>query len=374
MAAFLRRFDWLLITQIVPLLAWSLLTLKAVGAGDDYFFTRQIVWIVLGVAVMVAVSAVDWRFFASSSVIVALYLLAFGALLLLFFGGAQVRGAASWFRFSALSIQPTEAVKLILILMLAKYFSRRHIDIAHIRHIVISGAYAFIPTALILLQPDLGSAVIILAIWVGMIFIAGIRLQHFLLLVVLGIAAVLLSWAFLLAPYQKERITAFLNPALDPQGAGYNAIQSMVAVGSGEILGKGVGYGSQSRLKFLPESHTDFIFAAFAEEWGFVGIALLFLFLGIFIWRVLAIGARAPTNFGRLFSVGFSIMIVVQVAIHAGMNMGLLPITGITFPFLSYGGSHLIMLFTGIGILQNIYHDEREALISVQDTSVDAFV
>ncbi len=355
MNIFLKRLDWILIGSIIPLLLWSLLTLKAVGAADDYFFYRQIAWIAVGFFVMFMIASVEWRVFSHSGVVVLLYGGLVGLLAFLFISGTRIKGALSWFSFSAASFQPAEAMKIVLILILAKYFSYRHIDIARFRHILVTGLYTAIPVALILLQPDLGSAIIILAIWVGMTMVAGIRMRHFMLLAVCGVAIAVASWLYILEPYQHQRIITFLNPAADPRGAGYNALQSMIAVGSGQLFGKGVGYGSQSRLQFLPESHTDFIFAAFAEEWGFVGVALLFLFLGVFLWRVLAIGFTSPANFPKLFSIGFSIFIVVQGAIHAGMNMGLLPITGITFPFMSYGGSSLLILFSGIGILQNIY-------------------
>lgn len=355
MLAFLKRFDWVLIGSLVPLFVWSLLTLKAVGTADDHFFYRQIIWIAVGFFVMFVVAFIEWRVFAQSSVVLLLYGGLIGLLLLLFIGGTRVKGAVSWFAFSSASFQPAEIMKLVLILILAKYFSRRNIDIARIRHIFITGLYTAIPVSLILLQPDLGSAIIILAIWVGMTMVAGIRLRHFLALAAVGITIMMLSWFYLLAPYQQARIITFVRPAADPQGAGYNALQSVIAVGSGQLFGKGVGYGSQSRLQFLPESRTDFIFAAFVEEWGFIGVLLLFTCFGVFLWRVLAIGETSPSNFSKLFSLGFAIFIVVQGSIHAGMNMGILPITGITFPFMSYGGSSLLALFVGIGILQNIY-------------------
>jgi len=355
----MRRFDWVLIGALIPLFIWSLLTLKAVGMANDYFFTRQIIWIGVGFFVMFVMASINWRILANSGVILTLYgiILVFLGVLLL--GGTQVKGAVSWFDFYIASFQPAEIVKLVLILIIAKYFSRRHIDMARFRHILISGLYAFIPIALILLQPDLGSAAIIFSIWLGVTLVAGIRMRHMAILAIAGIVIAGAGWVFFLEPYQQARVTSFLNPAADPRGAGYNAIQSMIAVGSGQLLGKGVGYGSQSRLQFLPESHTDFIFAAFAEEWGFVGVLLLFIFLGIIIWRILAIGALSSSNFTKLFSVGVSIMIVVQITIHAGMNMGLLPVTGITFPFMSYGGSSLIMFFAALGILQNIYTEGR---------------
>ena len=355
MITFIKRFDWILIGSLVPLFIWSLLTLKGIGGAEDSFFYRQLTWIGVGFLVMFLVAMVDWRIFMRSGIVLLLYGGLIGLLLLLFISGTRVHGAMSWFSFSAASFQPAEIMKLVLIVLLAKYYSYRHIEIARIRHIFITGFYAAIPFGLILLQPDLGSALIILAIWLGMTMVAGIHMRHFLMLMGVGIASMVFAWFYVLEPYQQQRILTFLNPTADPRGSGYNALQSVIAVGSGQLLGKGVGYGSQSRLQFLPESRTDFIFAAFAEEWGFLGVMLLLLCFGVFLWRVLSIGESSPTNFSKLFAIGFSILVVVQSMIHVGMNMGLLPITGITLPFMSYGGSHLLGLFVGIGILQNIY-------------------
>lgn len=356
MLVFLKRFDWILIGSLVPLFVWSLLTLKAVGGtADDLFFYRQLTWIGIGFLVMFLITFIEWRFFARSGVVLVFYAGIVGLLLFLFIVGTRVKGAQSWFSFSVASFQPAEIMKLVLIVLLAKYYSYRHIDIARVRHIFITACYTALPFILILLQPDLGSALIIFAIWAGMTMVAGIRVRHFLMLAAVGVASVALAWMYVLEPYQQQRILTFLNPTADPQGTGYNALQSVIAVGSGQFLGKGVGYGSQSRLQFLPESRTDFIFAAFAEEWGFLGVLLLFMCLGIFLWRVLAIGASSPANFSKLFAMGFSILVVVQSVVHTGMNMGILPITGITFPFMSYGGSSLLALFVGVGILQNIY-------------------
>ena len=166
-------------------------------------------------------------------------------------------------------------------------------------------------------------------------------------------------WHWGLADYQKSRITSFLDPYEDPQGAGYQMIQAMIAVGSGRIWGKGLGYGSQSHLNFLPEPQADFIFAAFAEEWGFIGTVLLFAILSVLLWRIIAIGIQSADNFSRLYALGFAALIFTQSFIHLGANMGILPITGITLPFMSYGGSSVITLFLGVGILQNIYMNAR---------------
>jgi rod shape determining protein RodA len=219
---------------------------------------------------------------------------------------------------------------------------------------LISGFYAGLLTALVLMQPDLGSAFILFFIWLGITIVAGIKVRHFLAVTLILLIILILSWQFFLAPYQKQRIITFFSPESDRLGAGYNILQSKIAIGSGGLWGKGLGHGSQARLNFLPEAHTDFIFAAVGEEWGFFGASfLLGLFLLIF-WRLYKLSRKAPNNFTRLFIVGFSVLLFSQVFINIGMNLGLVPITGISLPFLSYGGSNLILMAVCLGIVQNI--------------------
>ncbi|MEK7184677.1 MAG: FtsW/RodA/SpoVE family cell cycle protein, partial [Patescibacteria group bacterium] len=247
------------------------------------------------------------------------------------------------------------------IIILAKYFSRRHIEIANIRHIIISGVYAFTIFALVLIQPDFGSAIIIFFVWLGMIFVSGLSKRHLLGMIFLGVFFYIGLWNFGFKEYQKNRIINFINPLADIHGTGYNAYQSTIAVGSGQIWGKGVGYGTQSRLKFLPEYQTDFIFAAFAEEWGFIGVIIIFTLFGVVVWRIVINSMNGDTNFEILFGLGIAILIVVHFFINIGMNIQLLPVTGITLPFLSYGGTHLLTEFTGLGILMGMRRYRRVA-------------
>lgn len=347
------RIDWVLVFALLPILGAGLITMSSF-TGEENYFTRQLLWIGLAFFVFFVFSFVDIRFIKKTNVIMALYGGGVLLLLSLFVVGSTIKGATSWINFGAFSLQPSDPMKIILILLLAKYFSRRHIEIKNPRHIIVSGIYFAIPFGLVFLQPDFGSATILFMIWFGIILLSGISKKH--LALILG-GIVLLSgimWLFILQPYQQSRIMSFLDPLADIQGAGYNAYQSTIAVGSGQIIGKGVGFGTQSRLKFLPEYQTDFIFAAFAEEWGFVGSALLLFFVSVVVWRILRIAHRAASNFEILFSVGFAIMIMSHVLINVGMNIGLLPVTGITLPFLSYGGSHLLTLFAGLGILMSM--------------------
>ena len=275
--------------------------------------------------------------------------------------GQVVKGAVSWFKFGLLSFQPSDPIKLVIIIILAKYFSRRHIDIADFRHIFISGLYAFTVFALVLIQPDFGSAIIIFLVWFGMVLVSGLSKKHLMALVVTGIVVFVGLWNFGFKDYQKNRILNFVNPLGDIHGTGYNAYQSSIAVGSGQIWGKGVGYGTQSRLKFLPEFQTDFIFSAFAEEWGFAGVIILFTFFGIVMWRIISISMYGETNFEILFGSGLAILIIVHFFINIGMNIQLLPVTGTTLPFLSYGGTHLLTEFTGLGILMGMRRYRRIA-------------
>jgi rod shape determining protein RodA len=214
-------------------------------------------------------------------IVVTIYGVLLLILSLLFTLGHISKGAESWFRLGGLAFQPIDLMKLGLIILLAKYFSRRHIEIANIRHIVVSGVYTLIPFVLVILQPDFGSAMVLFFIWLGLVLVSGISIKHLLFVLFMGIIVFSLAWKFAFKPYQKARIINFVNPLQDIRGTGYNAYQSTVAVGSGGLLGKGIGYGTQSRLNFLPEHKTDFIFAAYAEEWGFVGAILLLIFFFI---------------------------------------------------------------------------------------------
>jgi rod shape determining protein RodA len=347
------QIDWHL---FVPALVVSLAGLVTMNSfsGENYFFARQSMWILISVLVFLGATMVDWHFLRRTKVIMPIFLVTVGVLLLLF-GVAQVtRGVQSWFRVGALAFQPSDIAKIVIILILAKYFSRRHVEIKSLRHIIISSVYALIIFLLVFLQPDFGGAMVIFGIWLGMVLISGISKKHLTMVTLLGVGVATILWVFVFAPYQKARIITFINPLSDVRGAGYNAYQSTVAVGSGQIFGKGIGQGSQSKLEFLPEYETDFIFAAFAEEWGFVGTALLLAFILLLLFRIVNNAQYASTNFETLFGLGVAILLSIHIGVHAGMNLGLMPVTGITFPFMSYGGSHLLTEWFTLGILSSM--------------------
>jgi len=343
-------FDPVLGVAVFVLTVFGLVTMYS-HAGDNIYFDRQLIWILLSGIGLILALIPDYRFLRTGNAALYLYLGVLAALALVLVVGEITLGAQSRFDVGLFSIQPSDPAKLILILVLAKYFAKRHELIGDFKHILVSGVYAGIICGLVLIQPDFGSALIIFSIWLGMVVVAGIKWRH--LLTVFGLGAVFFAamWQFALYEYQKLRIATFLDPLADIKGAGYNAYQSTVAVGSGELFGKGIGYGTQSKLLFLPEFQTDFIFAAFAEEWGFIGVVLLFSLFGVVIWRLVAFAMKGATNFEKLFTVGVAMMFTSHFFVHIGMNIGLLPVTGLTIPFLSYGGSHLLTSYIALGIV-----------------------
>jgi rod shape determining protein RodA len=352
--------DWIMLGSALALCALGLITMSSFQSQDP-FFIKQLIWIIVGVVVFFAASQIDWRFLRRSGVAAGIYGVLLLPLIFLVIAGHATLGAKSWFDLGFAAFQPTDFVNLALIILLAKYFSRRHIEIANFRHILISGAYAVVVFLLIALQPDFGAAVIIFFIWLGMVLCSGLSRTHLLLILSIGVIVFAGLWFFGFHDYQKQRILNFVNPTRDLHGTGYNAYQSTVAVGSGQLFGKGIGYGTQSKLRFLPEYQTDFIFAAYAEEWGFVGIVIALALYGILFWRLLRAAGRGSSNFETLFALGVVCYFAAHVVLHAGINLGVLPVTGTTIPFMSYGGSHLLAEFLALGIISGMSAYSRVA-------------
>lgn len=355
-----RGIDFWLIFSIVPIVAAGLITMNSF-TGDNSTVIHQMVWITIAAIVFIILSYSHIRFIRATWFSVVLFATSVLLLGILTAIGKVSHGAESWFSFGAFSFQPSDFAKLALIIILAKYFSRRHIEIANVRHVLVSGFYAFIIFVMVLAHPDLGSAMIIFFVWLGMVMVSGISKKHLLAMIAIGVLVLTLLWSFGFKEYQKNRIRSFINPLSDIHGIGYNAYQSVIAIGSGETLGKGLGYGTQSRLKFLPEYQTDFVFAAFAEEWGFVGVIIIFTLYGILIWRIIANAMLGATNFEILYGAGVAIYFIVHIVINIGMNMQLLPVTGTPLPFMSYGGTHIMMEFVSLGLLMAMRRYSRSA-------------
>lgn len=353
------HIDWFLFAAALAISLLGLVTMRPfIGEGES-FFDRQIIWIAIAVSVFFLASLPEYTFLRRTPIVASLYAIILALLAFIFVAGTVVKGAQQRFDLGFFALQPSDPAKLILIIVLAKYFARRHVEIANFRHIFISGAYAAASIILVFLQPDFGGAIIIASIWFGMVLVAGISWKHLAFLLVTGIVVAGSLWTFVLQDYQKTRVLTFIHPLADIHGAGYNAYQSTVAVGSGEFLGKGIGFGTQSKLRFLPEYQTDFIFAAFAEEWGFLGVLIVLGLYTLVIVRTLAIAAHGSDNFAVLFGVGVVLMFLAHIIVHVGMNLGLLPVTGTTIPFMSYGGSHLVTEFLALGILMGLRRSSR---------------
>jgi rod shape determining protein RodA len=357
---FLKKLDWVLVISVLLLAVIGLMSIYSTSFyHEKSYFYKQAVFIVVGFFLMLLFAFIDYRIFRNhpTLLLILYFISAFLLVVVLFLG--KSRGAASWFNLGFFNVEPVEIAKLVMILILAQYFSIRHIELYRLKHIIISGAYTALVVGLVFLQPDLGSAMVLIFLWLGVMIIAGIKLKQLLFLLLIGIILFGVAWLGVLKPYQKDRITSFINPYLDPQGTGYHRIQSMIAIGSGQFWGRGLGHGPQSQLNFLPEQHTDFIFASIGEEWGFAGLIIVFILYFLLFSRIIKIAIRAENNFARLFCVGGAIVFLFQVFVNIGMNIGLLPITGIPLSFVSYGGSNLLINFIILGIVQSIAVREK---------------
>jgi rod shape determining protein RodA len=354
LAGYLRTVDVPLLAGTVLLCLAGVLNLWGVGGADHVLVQRQVVFVALGLALMVFCSFLNWRYLKNWSLPVMLIYGVAVALLAATLAFPEIRGIRAWIVLGWFRLEPSELAKLALVVLMAKYFSRRHAHIGQLRHVLVSGLYFAVPAGIVLLQPDLGSAGILALIWLAMLLSAGISRRHLFALVALGAIGSYLAWVYALAPYQKDRILAFIDPYQDPTGYGYHIIQSRIAIGSGHVWGQGLSDGSQAQLGFLPEPYNDFAFAAFGEQFGLAGILVLLGTSAMVTLRILAVGRSSGNNFSRLFCVGIATVFFSHVVVSSAVNLGLMPITGLPFSFLSYGGSHLFTLMIGFGTVQSM--------------------
>lgn len=328
---------------------------SSVGDSDKTNYTlRQLIYAVIGLAIFYLVAVTDFRVFIN----ISNWLYGFLIILLVitFVIGLESRGSVRWIDLKFFTIQASEIAKPVLILFLTNFFLGD--TPGKIRNVLISLGAVLIPVIFVFRQPDLGSAMVLSMVWVSLVYLAGIKIRD--LLAILTLALLFLPFGLnLLQTYQRERLFSFLNPEADPLGTGYNLVQSIIAVGSGQLFGKGFGRGTQSHLNFLPEQKTDFIFATTAEELGFIGICLILALFAILLWRLIRAGNKSDSRAGSLICYSSAVVIMFQLFINAGMNMGLLPITGITLPFVSFGGSSLLSLMIVIGLVQSVIIHRR---------------
>jgi len=357
-SVYFKKFDWLTLITICLLIILGIVLLYSVALGSQneqniLNLKKQIVFFILGLIVIVCLALFfDYRSLLKYNTL--LYVLGLLLLVAVLFLGKTIRGTTGWFDLGFFSFQPVELIKIFLIIFLSKFFSDKARYIGQLKYIILSSLGVVLLMSLIVLQPDFGSALILFALWFILILLTGLKKNYLIYIIVIILISSLVLWFFVFQDYQKQRIQVFLNPSLDPLGSGYNITQAIIAIGSGQVFGKGLAFGSQSQLKFLPESQTDFIFAVLAEELGLAGIALLLILFSFLFYRLLKIAKRLRDNFAVYFVLSVCILFFIQLVINIGGNLGLMPITGITLPFISYGGSSLIANMIMIGIVESI--------------------
>ncbi|MBI4570525.1 MAG: rod shape-determining protein RodA [Chloroflexi bacterium] len=357
----LRDFDVVLLLSALGLVALGTLliysgSLNRWGEPTEFDLShpvvRQAAFAAVGLALALIMARLDYHTLGALSY--GLYAASIASLIFVIAAGEVTHGSRRWIEIAGTPVQPSEIAKLVCILALAKYLGDRQEQIRSLRVFATSLGIAVVPAALVFAEPDLGSAVIFLSIWLGMVVVAGAQWRHLAGLV--GVSAALVPFAFLtiVTDYQRERIALWLDPGRDPLGAGFQPIQAEIGIGSGGLFGKGLTEGGQTQLDYLRTETTDYVFSVLGEELGFIGALLLFALFLVLLWRGLRVAELSRDLLGRLVATGMVIFILLQTFINVGVNVGLLPVTGIPLPFVSQGGSSLITLFVGIGILQSI--------------------
>ncbi len=349
-----KNLNWKLIIIVVILLIISEFVIYSASSMRQdamSLVARQGLWMFIGICVVIFIISVGYNRLIEAAY--PLYIIVFLMLILVIGFGAQRLGAQRWLSFGFLNIQPSELAKFVLILTLARFFGFEKQRINQFYFILISIVIVFLFFALVLKQPDLGTALSFIPIFFAMVYVGGLGLKYLISLLAAGVIVSPFLWN-ILKGYQKKRLLVFLNPNIDPLGAGYTIIQSKIAIGSGGLFGKGYLMGTQSQLKFLPEAHTDFIFAVIAEEWGFVGVFLVMFLYFLLIMEGFNIAYRCKNNYSKLLATGVATMFAFHFLVNVSMTTGLLPVVGLPLPFISYGGSNLIISLAGIGILLSI--------------------
>ncbi|MCX5641778.1 MAG: rod shape-determining protein RodA [Candidatus Omnitrophica bacterium] len=329
---------------------------RVINQSLSALFLRQIIWAAVGFTALALLARIDFHLWTRNAGFLYFIMLLILALVLVFGHGRSE--TQRWFKLGALYLQPSEPAKILFIFVLASYIARHKETISSFLTIFMAALFLLLPPMfLILMQPNLGTAFILIPIFFAMFYIAGAPKKNLFTLLIIGLSSLPILWSFLKA-YQKQRIMVFLNPGADPLGAGYNLLQSKIAIGSGGFFGKGFLRGTQTHLAFLPEHHTDFIFSVLAEEWGFLGGAILLLVYLIFLMEILKVASYTRDRAGTMIAVGCGAMFATQVFVNIAMTMGFLPVVGIPLPFLSYGGSSLITSLAAVGIILNIKNRE----------------
>lgn len=349
----INNIDRGLISTLLLIILMGLLCLySATRSVNPGIFTKQLLWLLIGLTSMVIFFAMDYR--VLKNIHWPLYLITVVLLACVLVFGRDIAGARRWFAFGHVSFQPSELAKIVLVIWIASYGSKKKGILGYnIRDLIFPFVVILLPVVLILLEPDLGTSGIIVLIATGLFLTIGIQGSSLVALTSMVAISLPAGWLFL-KDYQRKRILAFLDPTQDPLGSSYCTIQSKIAIGSGRLLGKGFLHGTQTQLRFLPEHHTDFIFSVVAEEWGFIGAGILVLLYLLLITKIISIGTKAKDRFGALVCFGIAIYFILHVFINIAMALGIIPVVGVPLPFISYGGSSLLVSMTCIGIVLSI--------------------
>jgi len=349
----LSGLDWAMLVSVLALACLGLATVHSASAElpVDYL-PRQAIWVGLGLAVLAIAFFTDYHFLIDLSL--PLFLLACALLVVVDLAGVVRSGAQSWLAIGSFAFQPAELAKLATVLFLTRYLAEINRRILSIKDIALTALIAAVPMALIAVQPDLGTAAMFVPMVAGMLLVGGVRVKLWLTGVVALVVLAGAVWLFGMQPYQRERVMTYFEPGADPLGAGYQVRQSKIAVGSGQLSGRGYGQGTQSQLRFLPARHTDFVFAVLAEEWGFLGVLVALGLYAVFIVNGARVAIRARDREGILLVVGLLSIIAFHALYNTAMVVGLVPITGIPLPFLSYGGSFTLLNFTATGLILGV--------------------
>jgi len=347
-----RDFDWVLLALVLLICALGVVEIYSATISTKFVgvHIKQVYWILGGIALMFVVSVLNYQ--ALLERVPLLYVISVGSLLAVMLFGRTYLGAKRWVQIGSFHFQPSEWVKLVLILAMAKYFADTKSECTA-QDVVKAGALVGVPMLMVLKQPDLGTALTYIPIAIMGLFLGGMKARHALVIVVIGAMLAPVAW-HVLKPYQKDRLTSFMEPEADSQGRGYQVLQSLVAVGSGGIFGKGTAHGSQTQGQFLPVPHTDFIFAAFAEEHGFVGAMAVLLLYFIMLMRLIQNAQTAPDRAGTFIVMGVVAVLAFHLLVNVGMVVGFMPVTGIPLPLMSYGGSSVLFIFLALGIVMNV--------------------
>ncbi len=345
------NFDWVLLTLTLLLCGIGILNL--VSAGGQSYAIRQAIWLVAGLGIIVFILLIDYNRF--EPLVPFIYVGGLGLLLAAHFFGKEVSGAKSWIDLKYFNLQPSEIMKIGMILALARLFHRDKSDKPYsLRELWLPLLIIGLPVAGIVTEPDMGTALILSAVGATMLLVMGVERKALAIMILAGLLAAPPLWHWGLKPHQKERIKTLVQPGHDPLGAGYNALQSKIAIGSGGFSGKGFKKGTQNSLRFLPEQQTDFAFAVWAEEWGFVGVSILLGLFGLFIYRGIQTSILAKDRFGSMLAFGCTVFIFWHTAINLAMIGGIFPVIGIPLPFVSYGGSHMLTVMIATGLMLNV--------------------